>query len=268
MKAFRLAILLALLPLTASPAQAQRNPADGAVLGQVLHSTTAQPVSGATVHVLDEVDRIRAQTTTDGEGAFSFARLDPGPFRIRVRSAGYREVVTPRWWVEVGEVLSVVVRIDPDIVLLAPLEVVGQTRSASPVLSGFYQRLDRRTGGTFITREDIEARAAVRVTDLLADLPGVRFEMDGGSGDPRRDAVITFARAPIGGLTGGRCPVQIFVDGVLATRGRTEVPLDVLASPGHLEGIEVYRGLASVPPEFFTPDARCGVIALWTRRGG
>jgi hypothetical protein len=28
----------------------------------------------------------------------------------------------------------------------------------------------------------------------------------------------------------------------------------------------VYRGLSGVPAEFLTPEARCGVIALWTQR--
>jgi hypothetical protein len=68
---------------------------------------------------------------------------------------------------------------------------------------------------------------------------------------------------------GGPCPVQIWVDGMLTTRAAGEnVPLDDLASPGILEGIEIYRGLATIPPEFVSPGARCGVIAIWTRRGG
>jgi hypothetical protein len=65
------------------------------------------------------------------------------------------------------------------------------------------------------------------------------------------------------------CPVQVYLDGVLASRNDTEpVPLDELATPAVLEGIEIFRGISSVPPEFLTPEARCGVIALWTRRGG
>jgi hypothetical protein len=59
----------------------------------------------------------------------------------------------------------------------------------------------------------------------------------------------------------------VFVDGRPANR-RGNVSINDLASPSGLEGMEVYRGLATVPPEFLTPEARCGVIALWTRRGG
>jgi hypothetical protein len=75
------------------------------------------------------------------------------------------------------------------------------------------------------------------------------------------------------GAAQGACPVQIFVDGFLATRQgmapiQDFVSIDQLVSPQSLEGMEVYRGLSSIPPEFLTANARCGVIALWTRRGG
>jgi hypothetical protein len=62
--------------------------------------------------------------------------------------------------------------------------------------------------------------------------------------------------------------VQIFLDGMLITRGSPggEVLIDDIVNPLDVEAIEVFRGLASVPPEFLTPDARCGVVAIWTRR--
>lgn len=76
------------------------------------------------------------------------------------------------------------------------------------------------------------------------------------------------ARSPVG-TGGGPCPVQIFLDGRLITRGAVmEVPVDDLVTPEAVEGIEVYRGLSTVPPEFLTPNSRCGVVAIWTRRGG
>jgi hypothetical protein len=46
------------------------------------------------------------------------------------------------------------------------------------------------------------------------------------------------------------------------------VSVDDLVAPGAIEGIELYRGTATIPAEFLTPQARCGVVAIWTRRGG
>jgi hypothetical protein len=260
------ALALGVLFAGAGEARGQANPADGTVRGQVLDAATGSPVVAATVDVLDQVGRIRSRATTDEQGAFLHTRLHPGEFRIRVRHVGYEEVTSPRWWIETGEVLTVVLRVDAQAVLLAPLEVIARSRVVSPVLAGFHERMRRGLGGVYFGRADIEARNPMRITDLLAEVPGLRLQGSSSFGDPRRDEVVTFSRALPG--AGGPCPVQVFLDGVPANRRGTEVPLDALASPGILEGIEVYRGLSGVPPEFLSPEARCGVVALWTRRGG
>ena len=73
------------------------------------------------------------------------------------------------------------------------------------------------------------------------------------------------------------CATQIFVDGFLVnrrmvqpngTQGPEDIRIDDVVSPASVEGIEVYRGLSTVPAEFLNPDAACGVIAIWTKRGG
>jgi hypothetical protein len=78
---------------------------------------------------------------------------------------------------------------------------------------------------------------------------------------------VTFGRA-----AGNGCATQIFVDGFLVNRGGpggvNDIRLDDVVSPGSVEGIEIYRGLSTVPAEFLNADAACGVIAVWTRRGG
>jgi hypothetical protein len=38
-----------------------------------------------------------------------------------------------------------------------------------------------------------------------------------------------------------------------------------LTPVGEIEGIEVYSGPAETPPELESAQARCGVIAIWTR---
>jgi TonB family protein len=56
----------------------------------------------------------------------------------------------------------------------------------------------------------------------------------------------------------------VFVDGSPASAGIVDLDMFDLAT---VEGIEVYSGLASVPPEFVTARGldRCGVVAIWSR---
>lgn len=250
-----------LLVLLATPVAAQRASIDGAIHGRVIEETTGEPIPDAFVRVLDERRRTLGTTETDADGRFSFPRLKPGPFAFRVGSVGYTEITTPYWQVRGGETLDVTIRMHPHTVLLAPLEINARSRSESPMLAAFYSRMDRRLGGTFFSREDIERRRPSALTDLLVDVPGLRLEAGGAPGD----RIATFDRS-LFAPGGGRCHVQVYVDGVHAKGDG--VSLNELASPSGLEGVEVYRGLATVPPEFLSPEARCGVIALWTRRGG
>ncbi len=245
----------------------ERPSVDGTIRGQVIDARSGVGVPGALVQLLDSSERIRSQATADEEGRFVLVRVNPGSFRLRVRHSSFIETVTPRWWVEAGEVLTVSIRVDPEVIPLAPLEVTARARSHSPVLSGFYDRLDRGVTGTFITRDEIVERNPTRVTELLELLPGVT--LDHAQGGNARTVVMArslpgFATPP-GARGDHSCPVQIYVDGILATRGGAASP-DELATPLDLEGVEVYRGLGGVPAEFLTPEARCGVIALWTRR--
>jgi len=253
---------IVLLAITSPEASAQRNAVTGTLRGRVVDQATGTGVSTAFVEYLDVHRRVRASAMADTDGAFVLANLPTGSFRLRASRIGYASTVTPYWRLESGEVLTLVVYVDPEAVPLAPLEITARERSRSPVLSAYYNRLERRTGGTFITKEEIERRTPRLVTDLFMDMPGVRLESGGPGANSR---IVTMTRAA--GLMGGRCPVQVWVDGMLATRGGPAF-IDELASPGILEGIEIYRGLSTLPPEFVTPEARCGVIAIWTQRGG
>lgn len=226
----------------------------GIIHGQVVEADVERPIAHAFIDILDSNDRVRKRVTSDSLGYFTVRDLDPGSFRIRVRSIGYAETTTPRWWLESFEQLTLVVRVLPEAVLLAPLEVVAQARSVSPVLTGFFTRMNR-VGGEFITAEQISKSNATRVSDLMLTIPGVRMvNSDEG-------LITTMERAL------GYCPAQIWIDGMLVTRAGP-VPVDILVGPEHLVGVEVYKGLASVPPEFYNEGARCGVVALWTQRGG
>ncbi len=99
----------------------------------------------------------------------------------------------------------------------------------------------------------------MRLSEVLVTLPGVRVGQGRGGAGARS---ISIGRAIPG------CQVQIFLDGVQMNRGGAGggVLIDDLVSPLDVEVVEVFRGLGSIPAEFLTLQARCGVIAIWTRR--
>ena len=235
------------------------------IRGRVLDARTSEPVPGATVLVLDSYGDPLARRVTGDLGDFEAEVRRRAGVRLQAGRIGYRTVQTP--FLDFGghHYFVVDVRLDVEAVLLAPLEVVA--RASRLERSHLFEGLDHRRQlgfGSFFTRADIETIRPQRVTDLLQRIPGVHLS---GSGAGHR-RIVTMTRTPVG-RGGGVCPVQIFMDGMLVTRaGAGDVSVDELVTPEVLEGIEVYKGLASVPAEFRNSNSHCGVVALWTRRGG
>ena len=60
----------------------------------------------------------------------------------------------------------------------------------------------------------------------------------------------------------------LYIDGVQVNQPEDGEPLrELKLIPAmDIEAVEVYRGAASVPPEFSGPDAMCGALVVWTRR--
>lgn len=231
--------------------------------GRVLEDGVGEAVAGASVVALDPGDRGLAHATSDEMGRFRFRLRDRGPIRLRVSRVGYRATTTPALHFDDFDLFRVEVRLAPEAVLLAPLEVVARAAvGPSAMLESFDYRRRASPSGWFFTREDIERMRPAFVTDVVGRVPGVRLE-SAGRGTSR---VITMARS----IQGPReCPVQVFVDGFLMNRGgaATHAAVDDAVQPGSVEGIEVYRGLSGVPAEFMNRNAHCGVVAIWTRRG-
>jgi hypothetical protein len=234
--------------------------------GAVLEAETGARVNGATVEVVDRGQRVVARAVTDENGLFTTSLERDGAYRLRASRLGFQSATTPLLRTDGYDHLVVEIRLDQEAVLLAPLEILGRSaRAISPLLEGFTTRA--RVGlGHFITRDEIEKRRPGRVTDLLVSVPGVSLETS-GSGTRR---TVSMSRSRVGGTR--NCPVQIFIDGRLLNRsvssGRdVSLSIDDVVSPGSVEGIEVYRGISGIPAEFLNPEARCGVVAIWTRRG-
>jgi hypothetical protein len=235
--------------------------------GRVITAEDQSAIADARVELLNRREDVLAAMITDDGGSFQFVLPGHDGYAFRASRLGFRETTTPILWTDRYGDVEVEIRLDPEAILLAPLEVTAWARRVqpSPVLAGFRARLDIGLGH-FFTREDIERLKPAMVTDLIGRVPGVRLQSS-GSGINR---AIYIARAAFGARD---CPAQIYVDGFLMNRqiasgDRLPFALDAAVTPASVEGIEVYHGLASVPAEFFTPHASCGVVAVWTRRGG
>jgi len=248
--------------LNASPAAGQVK-----IVGRVIDDLTADPLTQAEVVVLSPDGAVLDRIQTDETGIFEVEVKRTYAVRIRVERFGYTTNTTPLLYFDKRLFFQVEVRLAPDTILLAPLEVVAWSEMPEDaVLEGYKRRLENGLG-IYITREAVEARNPTYVTDMLREVPGVQVT---GTGAGTR-AVVRMGRA-----SSRECATQIFVDGFLINRRTTSLgnsrPMDFriddVVSPGSVEGIEIYRGLSTVPPEFLNPDSECGVIAIWTRRGG
>jgi hypothetical protein len=133
---------------------------------------------------------------------------------------------------------------------LPTVEVRRRAEVFDSRLAGFNARKERQVGH-FVTREALDRMSSARFVDAIRQIPGVQMRSIRGGGT-------TIA------LRGSRCPPLVFIDGFPANAGVMDLDMLDLAS---VEGIEVYSGLATVPPEFMGARGThgCGVIAVWSR---
>src|SRR5262249_26101003 len=113
--------------------------------------------------------------------------------------------------------------------------------------------------GHFVTREQIEARNPSNLSDLMRLIPGTRLTQSRVGGT----STLRFNRATMG--PGRDCPPQYWVDGIKSWA----LNIDDIR-PQDVEGIELYSGPSSLPPQFNTKEGStvCGVVLIWTRIPG
>lgn len=223
-------------------------PLGTAVLTGTVTATNGQPLEGAQILLLGT----QLGGRTDHNGNFRLGGLPGGTQSIEVRQIGY---APRRYAVDLSP--DKVSKIDPVLeeraVVLEAVEVAAKKGSGIP---GFDQR--KKNGfGTYITRDDIEKRGAIRTTDLFRTIPGVQVLWNGSG------YTVQMSRAST-----GYCPVQYYIDGspFLSTGGDD---MDQIVQPQDIQAIEVYKGPTETPAEFQgAGSASCGTIVIWTRRGG
>jgi CarboxypepD_reg-like domain/TonB-dependent Receptor Plug Domain len=224
------------------------DPTTGSVAGVVISAQDSQPLMGVQVVIRGT----RHWAITNQQGQFRLDQLKPGATTIEFRPAN-RAPLSYALTLAPGKTINLAVKVDTRSVALPEVVVEGADKPAAK-MGDFFRHKNSGHGGYFITREDIEKKQPRVMSDMLRRVPGLRIDCNFGTCQ-----VQTFeeARRIMGG-----CPIQYFLDGAPFSGDIDEM------TPDQIEGIEVYRGSSTVPPEFNTGTSMCGVIAVWSRVPG
>jgi hypothetical protein len=241
----------------APPPEPEPPPPQLAMLSGVIEDSTGMPLVEAEIAVLGTSLRTRSGTG----GTWRIGGVQPGPVLLSARRVGYQPQ-TLTLQVKDGESKALDLMMHPmeqSPFVLPEAVIIAPPRPLRSVFhQAFYQRKNSYPGGTFYTREDILLFKAQQTSDLFRQTPGFFQTRD------RRGQTQWVVR---GVSSASNCPIRFFIDGVNVPLNGMSI--DELVQPSDIEGMEIYKGVSTVPAEFSgrstQDDSRCGVVAVWTR---
>jgi hypothetical protein len=250
-----LAIVLGASSASRALAQQSRDSTRLVLRGMVRDGVTHAPLGDVAVRTGD------GDATTNSRGEFRIDVRAVGRVTVLLRRLGYDSLSMDVVVASASEepyVFDMQRTAQP----LDTVAVATRATSWSPKLEGFEHRLARHNGGTFFTRDDIDQRRPIVVSELVRRSPAVRIVDSMG--------VRLFASSRgsklVDGPRGRRsvpCIMRVGVDGQIMEWG---FPADQIA-PSEIYGVEVYSGPASIPREYASQigDGFCGLVMIWTR---
>lgn len=210
---------------------------------------TVRDSAGAIAFAEISISGTNVTVVADEFGRFRFTGVPFGSVELKARRIGYTPATqTIEFSKGTEPVIEILMSAAPG--YLPSVEVHEPRQVFDSRLQGFKDRSTKGVG-YFITRDRLEKLSSYRFSDVIRSVPGVRLRTLRGGG----------TNVSIRGMN---CAPLVFVDGFPASAGVVDLDMFDLAT---VEGIEVYSGLASVPPEFVTGRGieRCGIIAIWSR---
>jgi hypothetical protein len=207
--------------------------------------------AGAPLHQADVgIVALHKLTRTDGDGRFRLDGVPVGDVSLSVRKIGF-EPQTLTHTLVAGAPDTVVVTMSVKIAALPGVQISERALRRMLWIEDFYRRRTRGIG-TYVTRDEIDARRASRVSDALRDTPGIRFvRVRGGTG-------VRFMSAPSNRRD---CVPMLWLDGQRAPGMEVDdLPVN------EIEGIELYHGPSTTPMQFSQGAVTtCGTIVVWSR---
>lgn len=225
----------------------------GVLRGVVVDSADGSPIENADVLLI----ALHQVARSNAKGQFTLIKLPKGEVELTIRRIGY-EPQTETVVLSGGDRDSV------KVVLAARPEVLDAVRANEAErhrrqgVEDFYVR--RAQGiGTFITREQLEQLHSTQPSEALRSVPGIELRT-------RRDGSSSVRFTGTSTLSHRDCPPTIWLDGQRAPG----LELDQIPARD-IEGIELYRGAATTPAQFWqgsTSGGFCGTIVVWSRVPG
>lgn len=236
-------------------AGASRVQGQAVVQGLVLGGDSAALVA-AQVELADSSGSVVLDAVTDSVGRFRIPfgrRIRPGLFYLTVRYLGYADVERRPLRVGKAERVVLTVRMDPMPVALQPVNVIARRRYKPTGNDEFQDRAYwvKRTGlGHVLEYEQLQRMYGSSLARAVSRVPGVTVSYVSGA-----------AGMPIEIVRMRGCLPVVYLD-------RMRMDYTDLSSidASQLEGIEVYRSAAEVPPEYASGIGDCGVILAWSNR--
>jgi hypothetical protein len=237
--------------------------------GYVMADSTLRPIEGAEVIL----PGLSLATRTKANGSFRILDVPPGAHIVLVRQIGFASANVQLPFAPIAVMSQSFV--------LRPTGTITSVGTSEPPKPGRVREFEERRArgiGNFITREQLDARANSRTSDVLAGVPGLRVvRSQSGSqawaASNRGKMSIDNERQPDGGSAarGARpaCYSDVYMDGIMLYGGGAGELYDLnTLTPAMLEAIEWFVSGGHIPPEYNRSGSACGVLLLWTRRGG
>lgn len=220
--------------------------AQGTIGGQVVRAESGQPISDATVGVVDGDTPLG--TTTDANGRFRIEGVPPGAVQLRVRHVGY-VTRTRSVQVESGQTRRLTVKLVSATVELSGLEITGTAQNVRPSMPGAASKVDAA---------ELEQISPIGTQEALRHIPGVYGLSDDGMGQTRMSVGIR-------GLQPRRTQrVLVMEDGMpIQPAPYIFSPLYYNPPIERIEGIEVIKGSSTIR---HGPQTMAGVINYVTSR--
>lgn len=236
-------LALAAIAEAQTTAQGTRSATATSKLVGTVTDTAGVPLSRAEVWLV-AVSTLRA--ISNDSGHFELPGLPAGIVTLGVRRLGFEEA-TFTATLKAGRTQRARFPLTPSVQSLAEVKVQD---TVSSWLSLYEQRRSMQRGGTFIDRKDF-ARDNLRVaTDILRRVPGVQIV------PTRSGTAVTMTR----GAGAKRCVPQLYVHQTPYSGSFDDF------TPDDIEALEVYVGIAEIPPDLITMGRPiCAAIVIWTR---